>query len=78
MVLYAKETDDITALQDEHQRIAINFAVGKAKWRDRAFGEASAIINMVYQELNMEMQDKHFREQDQLAQMKKGVTRARP
>jgi hypothetical protein len=67
MVLYSKETDDITELKDEYQHLAINYAVAKAKFRDRAFGEAASIINQVYQELNFERKDKHAREVDELS-----------
>jgi hypothetical protein len=70
MFLYAKETDDITELKDEHQHLAINYAVGKAKMRDRAFGESSALINQVYQELQFARADKHDREVDTLDMFK--------
>jgi len=64
MVLYAKETDDITELKDEHQHMAIMWAIAKCKFRDRAFGEAAAIMNNFYQELSFERADKSNREVD--------------
>lgn len=66
MVLYAGETDDITALKDEYQHLAINYSVAKAKMRDRAYGEASALMSQFFQELQFERADKWKREEDSL------------
>jgi hypothetical protein len=70
MVLYAKETDDITELKDEHQHLPVTYAAAKCKQRDRAYAEANALLQLFYQELNFERADKHQREEDSLDMFK--------
>lgn len=66
MVLYAKETDDITEVSDEYQHLPIIYAVAKCKQRDEKFGEASGLLTQFYSEVNFERADKHARETDSL------------
>jgi hypothetical protein len=79
MVLYGKETDDVTELKDEHQHLPILYAVAKARMRDRAYSESTSLLSLFYQELNFERSDKHDREVDDLESFKiqKGGQRAR-
>jgi hypothetical protein len=70
MVLYGKETDDITELKDEFQHMPITYAVAKAKMRDRAYSEAGVLMSQFFQELNFERGDKHQREEDSLDMFK--------
>jgi hypothetical protein len=64
--LFAKETDDITALTDEYQHLPIIYATAKCKQRDMKFAEASSLLGQFYQEINFERQDKHARETDSI------------
>ena len=41
--LFAKETDDITAVQDEYQHLPIIYALSKAKKKDQKFAEAATL-----------------------------------
>jgi hypothetical protein len=68
--LFAKETDDITALEDEYQHLPIIYATAKAKQMDQKFGEASSLLAQFYQELQFERNDKHARETDSLDKFK--------
>lgn len=65
-VLYAKETDDITEVKDEHQHLPIIYACAKAKQKDQKFAEANMLMNQFYQELAFERSDKHGRQEDTL------------
>jgi hypothetical protein len=66
MVLYAKETDDITEVSDEYQHLAIVYALAKCKQQDLKFGEANALLTQFYNEVNFERADKHARETDSI------------
>jgi hypothetical protein len=68
--LIAKETDDITAIEDEYQHLPIIYATAKAKQMDQKFGEASSLLAQFYQELQFERNDKHARETDSLDKFK--------
>jgi len=68
--LFAKETDDITAITDEYQHLPIVYATAKAKQRDQKFGEAMALMSQYMQELAFERNDKHAREVDSLDKFK--------
>jgi hypothetical protein len=70
MFLYATETDDITAMQDEHQHLPIIYACAKCKQKDQKFGEANNLMSQFYQELQFERADKHGREEDSLDMFK--------
>lgn len=69
-ILYAEETDDITALADEYQHLPIMWAVAKAKMKDSKFGEASILMQQFYKELSFERSDKHDREVDTIEDFK--------
>jgi len=68
--LYAKETDDITAITDEYQHLPIIYASAKCKQKDQKFAEATSLMSQFYQELAFERQDKHGREEDTLDMFK--------
>lgn len=68
--LFAKETDDITALADEYQHLPVIYASAKCKQKDQKFAEATAFMSQFYQELAFERQDKHGREEDTLDMFK--------
>lgn len=68
--LYAKITDDITALTDEYQHLPIIYASAKCKQKDQKFAEATSFMSQFYQELAFERQDKHGREEDSLDMFK--------
>jgi hypothetical protein len=68
--LYAKETDDITAIQDEYQHLPIIYACAKCKQKDQKFAEASSLLSQFYQELSFERRDKHGREEDTIDMFK--------
>lgn len=63
-VLFSKETDDITALNDEFQIWPIHFSAAKALQKDRRYAEASMHMNQFYTMLNFERGDKYIREVD--------------
>jgi hypothetical protein len=65
-VLYAKSTNDITALRDEFQIWPIVFACAKAKQKDRREPEATPLFTQFYTMLNFERADKHAREIDSM------------
>ena len=69
-VLYATETDDVTALQDEHQHLPIIYACAKAKQKDQKFAEATSLMSQFYQELAYEREDKHGRDEESLDMFK--------
>lgn len=69
-VLYAKETDDITAVADEFQHLPIMYAVAKALQKDQKFGQAGALMQQFYQEISFERSDKHDREVDTIEDFK--------
>jgi hypothetical protein len=68
--LFAKETDDFTAVTDEYQHLPIIYACAKAKQKDMKFGEATALLSQFYQEVAFERSDKHAREVDSLDKFK--------
>ena len=65
-VLFAKETDDITDLNDEFQHMSVQFAIGRAKQKDQKFAEANSIFQQFYSDVNFERADKHVRETDSI------------
>jgi hypothetical protein len=69
-VLYAAETDDITAIGDEYQHLPIIYAAAKCKQRDEKYGDASSLLGQFYNEINFERADKHEREADSLDKFK--------
>lgn len=69
-ILYATETDDITAIKDEYQHLPIIYATAKALQKDQKFGQASALMQQFYQELSFERSDKHDREVDAIDDFK--------
>lgn len=66
-VLFAKETDDITALTDEYQHLAVQYAAGRAKQKDQKFAEATSLFQQFYNDINFERADKHVREVDSVS-----------
>jgi hypothetical protein len=64
--LYAKETDDITALDDEYQHMPIVYATAKAKQKDQKFQQANTLMAQFFQEVSFERTDKHARETDSI------------
>lgn len=64
--LYAKTTNDITAIQDEFQLLPIMFAQARAMEKDRRFGEANQLFQQFYTMINFERADKHARETDSM------------
>ena len=69
-VLYAEETDDITAIADEYQHLPILYATGKALQKDQKFGQAGVLMQQFYQEISFERSDKHEREVDTIDDFK--------
>jgi hypothetical protein len=65
-VLYTKISDDITDLEYEYQKLAIQYATGKAKMKDKQFQEANFILQDYYNSLNFEKSDKTERDADSL------------
>ena len=72
-ILYAKETDDITELNDEYQHLAILWAFARAKEKDMKFSEASQLKNQFFQELSFARADKVVRTPETNAAVKQGV-----
>lgn len=68
--LYAKETDDITAVTDEYQHLPIIYAVAKCKQKDQKGSEAGQLLSQFFQEIAFERSDKHAREVDSLDKFK--------
>jgi hypothetical protein len=69
-LLYAKETDDITALSDEMQQIPIIYARAMAKYKDKQFSEGNVYMSQYLNFVGFERQDKHGRESDTLDMFK--------
>lgn len=63
-MLFAKESDDITALSDEFQHLPIVYACAKAKQKDQKFAESASLLQQFYNDVNFERSDKHTRETD--------------
>lgn len=63
-LLYAKETQDITEVNDEFQHIPLIYACAKAKEKDQKFQEANALFSQYIMLTNFERADKHGREED--------------
>jgi hypothetical protein len=57
-ILYASESEDPTALTDEFQHLAIQWAFARAKEKDQKFAEAAALKQNFYTEMQFERQDK--------------------
>ena len=73
LILYASESDDVTALKDEFQHLAILWAFAKAKEKDMKFGEAGALKGQFYSELNFERADKSTRPGESTKDVKTGM-----
>lgn len=58
-VVHAYETDDATALKDEHQHLVILFAAARAKTKDRAFNDAALMMQEYRSGIQFERQDKY-------------------
>lgn len=56
--LIAKETNDITEIQDQYQYIPILYATAKAKQKDRKFTEAGTLMKEFEQKTVFERKDK--------------------
>lgn len=69
-VLYAQETDDITAMTDEFQHLPIIYATAKAYQKDEKWGAAGGLMSQFFQEMSFERNDKHARETDSLDKFK--------
>jgi hypothetical protein len=65
-VLHTKVTDDITALNYEHQKLAIKYATAMAYIKDRQYEPAGMLLQMYMNALNFEKDDKTEREVDSL------------
>lgn len=76
-VLYAKETDDVTDLNDEYQHLAILWAFAKAKEKDMKFAEAQQLKGQFFQELSFLRADKVVRMPESTQSVKQGVPSAR-
>lgn len=70
--LYAKESEDITELKDEHQHLAIMWGQIRAMEKDMKWQSAAAMKQQFYSELNFEKQDKHNRDAEGIAGVKMG------
>jgi hypothetical protein len=66
----SKETDDVTAINDEYQHMAILYAAAKGKQKDQKFTEAAALFTQYYADLDFERKDKIDREEDALSDFK--------
>lgn len=64
LMLYAKETDDITAISDEYQQLPLQYAAAKCKQKDQKFAEAQALMSEYRAVTDFERKDKHAREED--------------
>lgn len=69
-VLYAKETDDITVLNDEYQHFPILYAKAMCLYKDRRYMEGNSMMSLYSSYTNFERQDKHGREQETLDMFK--------
>lgn len=58
-VLNAYETNDVTALRDEHQPLTFLYAAAKAKAKDRMFQESALYMAQYLNSINFERQDKY-------------------
>jgi hypothetical protein len=58
LILYAAETDDITAISDEWQHLPVLWAQAKAYEKDRMNAQASALMQRFFSELNFDTNDK--------------------
>jgi hypothetical protein len=76
-VLYAKETEDITDLNDEYQHLAILWAFAKAKEKDMKFQEAQQLKGQFFQELSFLRQDKVVRMPETTQAVKQGAPSGR-
>jgi hypothetical protein len=76
-VLYSTETEDVTALQDEFQHLAILWAFAKAKEKDMKFAEAGALKGQFFQELQFVRSDKTLRAPESTAVVKTGAPEPR-
>ena len=63
-LMCCKETDDITALADEYQHLAVVYAAACAKQKDEKFQEATNLFAQFYSDLAFEREDKINREED--------------
>lgn len=72
-LLFAKETDDITAITDEYQHIPILYARAMAKYKDKQFSEGNVYMSAYLNFSGFERQDKHAREADTLDMFKVGA-----
>ena len=66
-LLCSKETDDITAINDEYQHLPILYAVGCAKQKDEKFDQATNIFTQFFADIAFEREDKINRETDTLS-----------
>lgn len=57
-VIYSYETDDITALKDEHQPLAFLFATAKGRLKERLYGESNSLMQQYINFIIYERQDK--------------------
>jgi len=69
-ILYATYTEDIADIADDYQHLPIIYAVAKCKQKDQKFGEANALMQQFYAEVDFERKDKHGREEDTLDMFK--------
>ncbi len=71
-ILYATETEDITALKDEHQHLAIQWGQIRAMEKDMKWQAAAAQKQQFYSELNFEKTDKSMRDAEGIRSVKAG------
>jgi hypothetical protein len=76
-ILYATETEDVTALKDEFQHLAILWSFAKAKEKDMKFQEAGALKGQFFQELQFVRADKTIRAPESTATVKTGAPEQR-
>lgn len=71
-VLYAKETDDITELFDEHQHLAVIWAQARAMEKDHKYQTAASLKAQFFQELDFTRKDKTTRAGETSTSVKTG------
>lgn len=69
-ILYAKQTNDITALTDEYQHIPMLYAKAMCLYKDRRFQEGNSMMSLYSSFVSFERGDKHNREVDSLDMFK--------
>jgi hypothetical protein len=71
-ILYAKESEDVTELSDEHQHLAIIWAQARAMEKDHKYGTAQSLKQQFFSELDFTRKDKTSRAGENSTSVKSG------